>query len=179
MSTQSQGIGGLIHGRDISQVQESLVKLNLQIKALNQEFVGRIVDQKDMELLNAKVRGELKKFREQIGILETLSAQQSDPGAVAMLNKDVESHRVQMLECQKQFRTNNLQCILKLQNKDRNQLLRDRKGDEDNDGRSVRNSSEPGGGLKQRKRAKDREALASDSGQVGIRRNIIYSGFIF
>lgn len=154
MSAKYQGLSHLNHGPEISKVQEALVKLNLKIKALNQEF-GEIVDQRDMEDLNAQVRGQLKTFREQIQVLESLSAGQSDPNAVHMLNNDVESHRLQMGQCQKQFREANLKCILQMQNRERDQLFRESTAAEG-----------AGGGAHQRKKAKDREALLSDSGQV-------------
>lgn len=55
---------------EVSEIQEELVKLNLRIKMLNEEF-SECVDEKAMELLNEEVRHHLDKFRYSPYILET------------------------------------------------------------------------------------------------------------
>ena len=79
-----------------------------------------------------------------------------------MLNNDVESHRLQLGQCQKQFRDSNLKCILEIQNKDRDELFK--RASDDLEGGD--NTGSGSGGMRQRKKNKDRDALISDSGQV-------------
>ncbi len=107
---------------EVSEIQEELVRLNLRIKAANEEF-DRCAEEQHMERLNAEVRRRLALFRDRLGRLGELAAGQRSREAADMLLRDVDSHREQMEACQRQFRQANLDCILRLQNRDRGALL--------------------------------------------------------
>ena len=135
---------------DMSELQEDLVKTNLQIKMLNEEF-AECTSEKEMEELNKKVRTMLAHFREQIQNLQTLAKDQKKREDQDMLLLDVENHQSELSSCQKQFKDSNLKCILRLQRAAKDDLFF---SGQDSD-HQVR-----------RRRSQNREALVNETGQV-------------
>ncbi len=107
---------------EVTEIQHELVKLNLQIKLVAEEFSG-CGDQFQMEAVNGRARNLLDLFRRRLKRLETLAREQVRPEDCRMLLRDVESHRTQLTACQAQFRQANLRCIADLQRVDKEELL--------------------------------------------------------
>jgi protein transport protein SEC20 len=138
---------------EVSEVQEELVKVNLAMKMLNEEF-SECSDERAMEALNESARTQLGRFRDRIKDLRRLADEQRRPEAREMLLKDVANHQGQLATCQRQFREANLRCILYLQRQDKEMLMRGDKGEEGEDS------------LKQRRRSRNRDTLVRETGHV-------------
>lgn len=138
---------------EIKEIQEEMVKLNLKIKMLNEEF-SDCRDDRDMEALNEDVRKHLEAFRVALKKLEAMAKSQRELQDREMLLKDVDSHRDQMNACQKQFRQANLRCILELQKRDKGELFGEENEEDENEG------------VKRRRRSLRRNSLVKETGDV-------------
>ncbi len=121
-----QGGPHMTSSLEVTEIQEELVKLNLKVKTLSDRF-HTCHDEADMEATNEEIRARLAQFRERLARLGRLAVEQRAVEAREMLLKDLASHKDQLEACQKQFRQANLECILRLQKRDRTELF----GDED------------------------------------------------
>ncbi len=98
---------------EVTEIQEELVRLNLKVKALSEDF-SRCLNEREMEVLNEEVRARLANFKVRLDRLEELARGQRSKEAGEMLLTDVDSHREQVRERAKMQQLNFSLCTSKV-----------------------------------------------------------------